>query len=556
MTKIFFSIIITLLSFSLLANEDIIKDFSSPRGTMNYFLKNMKKHKLGKTDAIDLAIESFNLKNLDEHAGEIFARNSAKSLINTLDRIEYIKIETIPLQVNGDTWIYKKRKTSEGKEIRIAISKTEEDLWKFTPDTLENIKIYERLVKNNKLADGVVELNDLSAKIKRMMPAWTGKKTLILLNGQWLGIFLLIFLGILIDKIIKNYVGSILKKVLLKKSINFSNKHKKKLAFPLSLITITAIWPIGIRFLEIEHTTLSILLRISQIIFSIGVVFTSHHIVDIIASFFQAKAKESENKFDDILVPLLARTAKFFVIAIGIVFIGDSLTINMKNVLAGLGIGGIAFALAAKDTISNIFGSVTVLLDRPFSIGDWIVVDGKIEGVIEDVGLRSTRIRTFYDSLITLPNGQLTNVHIDNYGRRNFRRFSTKINIEYNTPTEKIEAFCQAIRSLIERYPYTKKDNYQVHLNSFSSSSIDILVYVFWTVPNWSSELEQRHRLLLDILKLAKEMGVNMAFPTQTLHLFNEQHAQSENINSGEIPNYAKNKADKVFNDYFQEKNI
>ena len=111
----------------------------------------------------------------------------------------------------------------------------------------------------------------------------------------------------------------------------------------------------------------------------------------------------------------------------------------MKSIIAGLGIGGIAFALAAKDTLSNIFGSLTVLVDRPFHIGDWVVIGGETEGNVEDVGLRSTRIRTFYDSIVTVPNGQLTNVVIDNFGQRKYRRYRTNVSVEYSTPLKRLK---------------------------------------------------------------------------------------------------------------------
>ncbi|MBT5095065.1 MAG: mechanosensitive ion channel family protein, partial [Halobacteriovoraceae bacterium] len=230
-------------------------------------------------------------------------------------------------------------------------------------------------------------------------------------------------------------------------------------------------------------------------------------------------ARESDNKFDDILAPLFRKTAKFFVVAIGFIFIGDSLTLDMKSIIAGLGIGGLAFALAAKDTIGNIFGSLTVLLDRPFRIGDWVHIDGTVEGMVEEVGLRSTRIRTFYDSLITLPNGRLTNAHIDNYGQRKYRRFTTKVGVQYDTSPEKLEEFCQGIRQIIKDHEFTRKDYFHVYFNGFNNSSLDILVYVFWQVPNWAKELEEKHRFLMDILKLGNKMGIDFAFPTQTIHL-------------------------------------
>jgi MscS family membrane protein len=183
-----------------------------------------------------------------------------------------------------------------------------------------------------------------------------------------------------------------------------------------------------------------------------------------------------------------------------------------------LGLGGLAFALAAKDLLGNFFGSLTVLLDRPFQIGDWVVIDD-VEGSVEEVGFRTTKVRTFYNSLITLPNSVLTNTKIDNMGARRFRRMNTMLGLTYDTSPEKIDAFCEGVRALIQLHPYMRKDYYQVYFNQYSAASLDILIYVFWETPDWNMELRERHRFLLDILRLAKQLDVEFAYPTQTLYL-------------------------------------
>jgi MscS family membrane protein len=215
-----------------------------------------------------------------------------------------------------------------------------------------------------------------------------------------------------------------------------------------------------------------------------------------------------------------------FVVVIGIVFAADNLNIDVTSLLAGLGLGGLAFALAAKDLLGNFFGSVTVLLDRPFSIGDWVVI-GDIEGTVEQVGFRSTRVRTFYNSLVTMPNSILTTTKIDNMGARRFRRMKQILSVTYDTSPEKIEAFCEGIRKIIQLHPYMRKDYYQVYFNEYGAASLNVLVYVFWATPDWSMELRERHRFLLDILRLAKQLDVEFAFPTQTLYLKQGDTAQT-----------------------------
>jgi MscS family membrane protein len=247
-------------------------------------------------------------------------------------------------------------------------------------------------------------------------------------------------------------------------------------------------------------------------------VWAAYKLVDLVAAHFQGLAGRTDTKVDDILVPMIRRALKIVVVAFGVLFVAQNLDIDITSLLAGLGIGGIAFALAAKDTVENLFGSFTVLIDRPFQIGDWIVIDD-LEGTVEELGFRSTRVRTFYNSLITIPNARLVKAAVDNLGARRYRRVKSMISVQYDTPAERIEAFCEGIRELIRKHPYTRKDYYMVYFNAFADSSLNILLYAFFQTPDWTTELRERHRLFVDIVRLAHRLGVEFAFPTRTLHL-------------------------------------
>jgi MscS family membrane protein len=227
-----------------------------------------------------------------------------------------------------------------------------------------------------------------------------------------------------------------------------------------------------------------------------------------------------ESSIDSQLVRLALRLVTL-VLAVAILVSGaDHIGLPAYSVLAGLGVGGLAVALAAQQTLANLLGSIIIMIEKPFAIGHWIKVKD-LEGIVEDIGFRSTRIRTFYDSLVTIPSSQLVGSEVDNLGLRQFRRVKTVLNLTYGTPTEKIEGFAEGIRHIIQTHPDTRKDNIQVVLNDFGPSSLDILVYFFLRVPDWSAELNQRQGILFDILRLAESMGVQFAFPTQTLHIEN-----------------------------------
>lgn len=517
--------------------SDIVREsFDGPRDTFQFFLQMMVEYKAGNRSALNEAIKTFNLSRIDPSSRRVIAQRAAEDLINVLDRLEKIDINLIPQEWDQPVWYYRQHNIlvdQERQYVEIAIAKTESDeddereVWLFTPETVSTIGAYYRFIRHRPVVEGVDELRTWRSQFKKLMPQWTAQKTFVFLNGQWLGIFIILLFAMLFDRGLKYYFDLLIKKLAQNHNLFFNQEKQKKLSIPITLIIVSVFWNAGIFILEFPETVFNVFFRIGRVTATLGFVLIVYHIVDIISFYLLEAAKKSENKFDDILVPLVRKSAKTVIVAIGFVAIGDSLSLDMKSMLAGLGIGGIAFALAARDTISNMFGCLTVLLDRPFQIGDWINIgDGDVEGIVEEVGLRSTRVRTFYNSQITVPNGQLTNVNIDNYGRREYRRYTTTFGLQYDTPPEKIEAFCESIRQLILASPHTRKDMFHVYFSGFNDASLDVLMWVFFKVPDFSMELTQRHALLLDILRVAKELDIRFAFPTQTLHLFNEEHKE------------------------------
>lgn len=560
MNKIFL-IFLTLISLSVFSQEGKypVPTFKNPRETFRYFLKTMKGFKEGDRNALDLAVKALDLSSFDPQTKKISGETAAIKLVNTLDRLEYVDYDLIPTKVDGKKWVYKKDivSTDNGEKlVEISMTLNENERWHFSTETVRNIALYERSIKSKAVVSGVQELTSWKEKIKDRMPDWTAHRNFVLLNGQWMALGLLIFLGFLCERVLRFFLLTIVVKALGKKGINVSEELQKKLSFPLGVIVFTIFWNLGVRLLEFEDGTLSWFLRGGQVVFTIGCVMAAYQLVDYFCLYLEKKAFESENKFDDILVPLIRKSAKTFVVAIGVIAIGDSLTLDMKGILAGMGIAGLGVSLAAKDTLSNLFGSLTVLLDRPFRIGDWVKIDGNIEGMVEEVGLRSCRIRTFYNSLITIPNGMLTNAHIDNLGMRQYRRLSTTIGIQYDTPAEKVEAFCEGIRQIILSHQYTRKDNFHVYFNSMGDFSLNILLYVFFECDDWSIELNERHRLLLDILRLGREMGVEFAFPTQTLHVTQEENKKyDEQPEPKSIDQYARELSHKISESNFTPEN-
>jgi MscS family membrane protein len=208
-----------------------------------------------------------------------------------------------------------------------------------------------------------------------------------------------------------------------------------------------------------------------------------------------------------------------FIVAIAILIAGaDRIGLPAYSVLAGLGVGGLAVALAAQQTIANLIGSLIIMIEKPFKVGDSIKLKDT-EGVVENVGFRSTRIRTLHNSVVTIPSSQIVSSTIDNMALRDYRQIKIELNLTYDTPIEKIKDFVQGVKQILESHPDTRKDNFQVFFYQFGAHSLDILVDFFIKVPDRMLELTERQRIFLDILRLAEAIEVEFAFPTQTLHI-------------------------------------
>jgi MscS family membrane protein len=241
-------------------------------------------------------------------------------------------------------------------------------------------------------------------------------------------------------------------------------------------------------------------------------------VVDIAVLYIRMATHKKENRLDDQLVPIFKNLVQILIIGAVIIQVFRIFQIDITAIIAGLSIGGLALALAAKDTAQNLFGSVTLFLDRPFQVGDWISFED-VDGTVEEIGIRATRIRTFANSLVYVPNGKLANLNLNNYGLRHYRRFNTKISVTYDTPPELIEEFVKGLRQIVKEHPNTRKDYFEVHLNDFAPSSLDILFYIFFEVPSWSEELKSKHEVMLSVVRLAKEMGVKFAFPSSSIYI-------------------------------------
>jgi len=352
--------------------------------------------------------------------------------------------------------------------------------------------------------------------IRNFLPEWLLRRAFLLENWQWLAVLLLILVGVIAGFLVRVLLFGVGGRIARARGVKLEAEPKR--GRPFSLVAQAVLWLLVPPLLDLPAKALGTMLVAARLVFMVGMVWAICQVIDWLAALLQGMAKRTDTRLDDLLVPMFRKALKIFVVAFGVVWIAGNLDMDIGALLAGLGIGGVAIALAGKDTVENLFGAMAIVADRPFQVGDWIRM-GKIEGTVEEVGFRSTRVRTFYNSLISFPNAMLIRHEVDNLGVREWRRIKTTIGVSYDTPPTKLEAFVDGIREIIRRHPYTRKDYYHVYFSGFGDSSLEILLYLFVKTPDWATELREKHRFFLDILRLAGELGVEFAFPTRTIHM-------------------------------------
>jgi len=248
-------------------------------------------------------------------------------------------------------------------------------------------------------------------------------------------------------------------------------------------------------------------------------------LTDGLAVYFKSRAARTETSLDDQLVPFIGKTLKIFIVITGVLVVAQNLGYSIAGLIASLGIGGIAIAMAAKDTISNIFGSIMILIDRPFTVGDWIKTS-EFEGVVEEVGFRSTRIRTFAKTLVNVPNSALANMVIDNIHAMPKRRVKMRIGITYSTTPALMQAAIKGIEEILCEHSGVDQDFSLVKFDEFEGSSLSIFLYYFSKSTKWAEYLQVRQEVNLQIMQLLESLDLEFAFPTRTVHL--EQNTPSQ----------------------------
>ncbi len=299
------------------------------------------------------------------------------------------------------------------------------------------------------------------------------------------------------------------------------------LASPLSLALLSLGVAVGLLFIYMEGAVQEFAQQVLEFLFIFSLAWFLYNLVDVVEVVLRRLTARTRSKLDDTLVPLLRKTLRIFLVIVFTLFVAQNIFgLDITGWLAGLGIAGLAVSLAAQDSVKNLFGSLMIYFDKPFTIGDWIIFDG-FEGYVEEIGFRSTRLRLWSRHQVTIPNMKFNDGNVTNVSRRPLDRRVMDITITYDTPPDKIEEAVQIIKDILHEPEIAEPldfDKYppQVGFSEFNAASLSIGVYYYYMLRDgrgyWDF-FNHRHLVNMRIIRQFNEAGIDFAFPTQTLHL-------------------------------------
>ncbi|MEO2117987.1 MAG: mechanosensitive ion channel family protein [Methanocaldococcus sp.] len=323
-----------------------------------------------------------------------------------------------------------------------------------------------------------------------------------------------VIVGRLIDKIVKQY----LKKIINNTKTKFDDILLDSIDIPIVVLIVILFFYFGLSFLSLPNYIINIISGGIKVVVVLSATYFAVKFIDgVFEHYLIPFTEKTETELDEHIIKPLKKIIKIIIIILGLLTALSSVGYDITALLAGLGVGGLALALAMQDTIENFIAGILILIDKPFSLGHWVKVKGA-EGIVEEIGIRSTRIRTFDYTLITIPNSELLKSEIENLTVRDRRRVLMTIGLTYNTPVEKIKRAKEIIKEIVENHPATLPP-YRVHFKEYGDWSLNLRVEYFVRNMGFDYYLNAIDNINLKIKEEFEKEGIEMAFPTYTVYL-------------------------------------
>jgi MscS family membrane protein len=337
---------------------------------------------------------------------------------------------------------------------------------------------------------------------------------------QWLALLTLLPLAAIVGTLLAGPVQALLKRLVSRTETELDDALVHSARGPIVLLIGVATSRLLLYWIVLPAAGEQFVVDLQRAIAVVAVFWILLRVIGVLQQALPSTDWGSSHPALRSLIPLVGRVARLLVLIIGLLTVIASFGYPIATILAGLGIGGIAVALGAQKSLEHFFGSVSIGVDQPFGVGDWVIVDG-VEGEVEAIGLRSTRIRTLERTVVSIPNGRLAESRSENFGPRDRIRMRTMIGLEYGTTAAQVERVRDRIEAMLRSHPSTWPGRVVVGFTQFSPSSIDLEIFC-WVMTTDVDEFRRiRQEHYLGIMRVVEEAGARFAYPTQTVNLRN-----------------------------------
>lgn len=340
--------------------------------------------------------------------------------------------------------------------------------------------------------------------------------------GISIGIFLLF---LLFRKIFAKYVFNLLLKLSRKAPTTLFSQIFTAFEKPIQWLFIIIGIYVAARYFPLFHHKNPLFLDIMRSSVIVMISWGLYNLSSSSSVLFTRLNEKYNLEIDKILIPFLSKTLRVVIVVISISVIAQEFDYDVNGFIAGLGIGGLAISLAAKDAIANLFGGFVIITEKPFSIGDWIKTS-TVEGTVEEISFRSTRVRTFADAIVTVPNSTLANDSITNWSKMGKRQITFQLKVSYNTPRINLEQIVKKINELLQSHPDTHKDTIFATFDQYDENGYGIFIYFFTNTTNWGEFLKVKEEINFKIKGILESEGASPAVPTRKLFVERELEFQ------------------------------
>ncbi|WP_437729391.1 mechanosensitive ion channel family protein [Sorangium sp. So ce861] len=439
----------------------------------------------------------------------------AQKLKAVLDRHIWVDLETISPHAQGDTQdnlgagveqIAKIPTRTGYQPVRLVRRTTPDGVrWIFSRATVERVDDWYARLEDRWLRD-------------HLPPALLRPGPRELLWWQWLALPVLALAGWLVGAVLSFLLRALLRRLVVRTESPLDDALLEGTRGPLTFASALLAIEIALPWLGLYAPAEAFLDKVVRAGVFVAVFWFALRAIDAVGGRLLAAPATRDNPAARSLVPLMGRIAKVSIVIVGAIAVLSELGYPVASLIAGLGIGGVALALAAQKTVENLFGSVSIGIDRPFQVGDFVKVDALL-GTVETIGLRSTRIRTLDRTIVTIPNGKLADLQIESYTARDRMRLACVLGLVHETTPEQLRAIIEGCERALRAHPKIWPDDVVVRFIGVGPSSLDVEVMAWFQTTDFGEFRTMRQEMLITFLELIASAGSRLAHPTQTLHV-------------------------------------